>query len=360
MRSRLTALPVARSLVAGVGILLLFPEPSVAQNSETLANQVNRLQRDVQVLSRQVYQNSAPNLSGETISTGQNIPKPAGNAYIVRVEDRLSQLEEETRSNTGYVENITNTLSKISARLDTLSNDINFRLQTIENRLNVLNRNSQLMGQGLTGPGESGAVVPPKLAAAPRPPGVKSEVATGGSALTRQPGSLGTISQTDLNAVRNPGSPAPAGKAPQPADSQQETASVPSLLPKGSVQDQYKYAFGLVRTTEYEKASKVLGEFIETYPDEPLTSNARYWLGRTHLVQKKYRQAAEVFLASYQSNPKGPKAADNLLNLGMSLAGLNKNKEACATYMKLQQDFPQVSPVIQKRLAQQKTRTGCG
>ena len=132
MRSRLTALPVARSLVAGVGILLLFPEPSVAQNSETLANQVNRLQRDVQVLSRQVYQNSAPNLSGETISTGQNIPKPAGNAYIVRVEDRLSQLEEETRSNTGYVENITNTLSKISARLDTLSNDINFRLQTIE------------------------------------------------------------------------------------------------------------------------------------------------------------------------------------------------------------------------------------
>ena len=216
------------------------------------------------------------------------------------------------------------------------------------------------MGQGITRPGESGAVVPPKLAAAPRPPGVKSEEVTRGSALTSQPGSLGTISQTDLNAVRNPSSPAPAGKAPQPADSQQETASVPSLLPKGSVQDQYKYAFGLVRTTEYEKASKVLGEFIETYPDEPLTSNARYWLGRTHLVQKKYRQAAEVFLASYQSNPKGPKAADNLLNLGMSLAGLNKNKEACATYMKLQQDFPQVSPVIQKRLAQQKTRTGCG
>ena len=63
---------------------------------------------------------------------------------------------------------------------------------------------------------------------------------------------------------------------------------------------------------------------------------------------------------SYQGDPKGAKAADNLFNLGMSLAGLNKNKEACATYAKLQQDFPKAPSVIQKRLAQQKTRTGCG
>ena len=66
-----------------------------------------------------------------------------------------------------------------------------------------------------------------------------------------------------------------------------------------------------------------------------------------------------MFLASYQGDPKGAKAADNLLNLGMSLAGLNKNEEACATYAKRQQDFPQASLVIQKKLAQQRTRTGC-
>ena len=77
-------------------------------------------------------------------------------------------------------------------------------------------------------------------------------------------------------------------------------------------------------------------------------------------MRKDYRRAAEVFLASYQGDPKGSKAADNLLNLGMSLVGLNKNIEACATYRKLQLDFPKASTVILKRLAQQKTRAECG
>ena len=182
----------------------------------------------------------------------------------------------------------------------------------------------------------------------------------GGSALTGGSGILGTISQAELKAVGGEASTALTGNANQPAKLKQQGAVVPSLLPPGSVQEKYKYAFGLVRKTEYEKASMALSEFIRTHPDEPLTSNAKYWLGRTHYVRKDYRRAAEVFLASYQGDPKGAKAADNLLNLGMSLAGLNKNKEACATYAKLQQDFPKARTVIQKRLAQQKTRSGCG
>ncbi len=362
MRTILTALPIACLSVAGiaVGVLLFAPEPLFAQNSESLANQLDRLQRDVQVLSRQVFKNGVASSATAAPAIRQEPPASAGSAYIIRVEDRLSQLEGETRSNTGNIENITHTLSQISARLDTLSNDINFRLQTIENRLNVISRNRQLLGQGAKQPDASGVVAPPKLAAVPRAPGVQSGAVTGGSALTSQPGELGTISQKDLNAIRGEASPAPAGDATQPAELQQQMAVVPSLLPKGSVQDQYKYAFGLVRKTEYERASRALREFIKTHPDEPLTSNAQYWLGRTHYVRKNYRRAAEVFLASYQGDPKGAKAADNLLNLGMSLAGLNKNKEACATYAKLQQDFPEASPVIQRRLAQQRTRTGCG
>ena len=360
MRRILAILPVACRLVTGVGILLLAPEPLFAQNSEDLANQLDRLQRDIQVLSRQVFKNGAASPSIEPSKIRPDARASAGNAYIIRVEDRLSQLEGETRSNTGNVENITHALSKISARLDTLSNDINFRLQTIENRLDVISRNPQLLGQGAARPDASKAFAPPRLAAAPPAAGVQSGAVTGGSALTGEPGILGTISQTDLKAVEGQASTALTGDAIEPAELKQQRASVPSLLPPGSVQEKYKYAFGLVRKTEYERASMALSEFIKTYPDELLTSNAKYWLGRTHYVRKDYRRAAEVFLAGYKGDPKGAKAADNLLNLGMSLAGLNKNKEACATYAKLQQDFPKASTVIQKRLAQQKTRTGCG
>ena len=80
------------------------------------------------------FKNGATSPSVEPPTIRQDAPASAGNAYIIRVEDRLSQLEGETRSNTGNIENITHSLSTISARLDTLSNDINFRLQTIENR----------------------------------------------------------------------------------------------------------------------------------------------------------------------------------------------------------------------------------
>ena len=361
MRTILTALRFTCRFLAGFafGALLLANGPLLAQNSDSLANQLDRLQRDVKVLSRQVFKNGVANSPNVAPASPQSATSSAGNAYIIRVEDRLSQLEGETRSNTGNVENISHTLSQISARLDTLSNDINFRLRTIENRLNVISRNPELLGQGAAQPDVSGAIAPPKLASVPRAAGVQSGAVTGGSALTSEPGTLGTISQTDLNAVRGQSSLAPTSEASQPPELRQEAAVAPSILPAGSVQEQYKYAFGLVRKTEYEKASRALSEFIKTHPDESLTTNAQYWLGRTHYVRKDYRRAAEVFLASYQGDPKGAKAADNLLNLGMSLAGLNKNEEACATYAKLQQDFPQASLVIQKKLAQQRTRTGC-
>ena len=35
-------------LMTGIGVFLLAPEPLLAQNSEALANQLDRLQRDVE------------------------------------------------------------------------------------------------------------------------------------------------------------------------------------------------------------------------------------------------------------------------------------------------------------------------
>ena len=146
----------------------MAPWPLLAQNSEALANQLDRLQRDIQVLNRQVFKNNAAIPSTEASAVHRGARASVGSAYVIRVEDRLAQLEGETRSNTGNVENITHTLSQISARLDTLSNDINFRLQTIENRLNVISRNPQLLGRGAENADASVAIAPAKLADVPR------------------------------------------------------------------------------------------------------------------------------------------------------------------------------------------------
>src|SRR3546814_19535879 len=48
-------------------------------------------------------------------------------------------------------------------------------------------------------------------------------------------------------------------------------------------------------------------------------SSDLYWLGETYYVRQRYQDAAVAFLEGYQKYPKSPKAADNLLKLGMAL-----------------------------------------
>ena len=68
----------------------------------------------------------------------------------------------------------------------------------------------------------------------------------------------------------------------------------------------------------------------------------------------------EVFFGAYKIQPKGKKAADNLFRLGLSLAALKKNKEACAAFDQLDQDFPDSNSIIKKQVVLQRKKIGCG
>ena len=114
-----------------------------------------------------------------------------------------------------------------------------------------------------------------------------------------------------------------------------------------------------MRQANYDKAELALQEFVKLHPKEKLTGNARYWLGETYYVRAAYVQAAEVFLEGYQADPKGPKAPDSLLKLGMSLAGLNKKREACAAFDKLTKDFPKISAGIRNTVKREKQKNSC-
>ena len=70
-------------------------------------------------------------------------------------------------------------------------------------------------------------------------------------------------------------------------------------------------------------------------------------------------QAAEVFLDGYQKDPKGSKAPDMLLKLGMSLARLEKTREACAAFARLTADFPKVSAGIKNAMVRERKRNNC-
>ena len=109
----------------------------------------------------------------------------------------------------------------------------------------------------------------------------------------------------------------------------------------------------------FVEAEKYFNIFLGENPDAPLASNAYYWLGETFYVRKNYIQAAQNFAAGYKKFPKGSKASAQLLKLGISLYALNKNKEACSTFAKLNKEFSDLSLSISSRVNTFKEKLDC-
>ena len=313
------------------------------QNLDGLVKKMNRLERDIQTLNRQVYKGGTPPKSSKAVSAPARPGPSAGNAYIIRLEERLAQLEGELQNSTNTIEGMNHNVDEMKARLDKLVSDIDFRLSRLEAG------GARPMGAGNVPAGS------PTVSSVPRPAGVQQiGPSTGGPIVTSgKPGTLGSISETDLSAVQRSAKNVPqAGSAPAPAVQQ-------SILPKGTPTAQYKHAFSILRKTDYGKAELAFKEFIKLNPKDQLTPNARYWLGESFYVRANYQDAAEAFFRGFQQAPKGTKAPDTLLKLGMSLSNLKKTQDACATFSKLAKDYPNASANIKKHLKRERGRTGC-
>jgi tol-pal system protein YbgF len=133
----------------------------------------------------------------------------------------------------------------------------------------------------------------------------------------------------------------------------------PGILPRGTPQEQYRFAFKLLGQAYYDQAEVAWKEFLGKHGDDKLASNAHYWLGKTYYVRKRYKPAARAFYQGLKTNPKGPKASVTLLELGMSLANLDKKNEACTTFEKLKTDFPDASARVLGTLRAEWIRSGC-
>lgn len=130
-------------------------------------------------------------------------------------------------------------------------------------------------------------------------------------------------------------------------------------LPEGSPEDQYRYAFGLLRDSKYEGARGALKMFIDRHPKHSLAGNAQYWIGETFYVREDFKKAAVAFLDGYKKYPKNTKAPDNLLKLALSMARLGKDKKACVSLRKLANEYPQASDAIKRRVSMERSRLQC-
>ncbi len=364
------------SAALAVGLPIVLSGAAVAQDPavDTLVKQLERMERDIRALSRQVYRGEGPPPSAASAPAGGD----ASTAYAARVQAKITQFEAELRDLTGQVEGFGNTLRRINERLDKLIGDVDFRLSSLEAARTAAPAGAA-PGQAALQPQPAAPAAPLELGRIPQSVPVSAGAAQGGPITgSGGPQTLGTITGSDLARLpQAPGSPAPASApagtpAPQTPTAQpaaaapaavpapQPAAAPAGILPPGTPRARYRFAFSLLRQADYDKAAAAFEEFLGAHPNDKLAANARYWLGETHYVRGDYRTAANEFFTGFQKNPKGSKAPDSLLKLGMSLIGLKQNKDACATFDKLGADFPELPGNIQKVLTRERARAECG
>ncbi|MGI9522374.1 MAG: tol-pal system protein YbgF [Hyphomicrobiaceae bacterium] len=128
---------------------------------------------------------------------------------------------------------------------------------------------------------------------------------------------------------------------------------------RGTAQEDYEVAYGLLLQQDYQAAKEALAEFIARYPGHELTGNAQYWLAETHYVRGQYKEAAAAFLKGYREYRRSAKAPDSLLKLAMSLDQLGQRAAACSSLGELQQTFPRAANHVKRRAGQERRRLQC-
>jgi tol-pal system protein YbgF len=109
---------------------------------------------------------------------------------------------------------------------------------------------------------------------------------------------------------------------------------------------------------QYSNAEDGFKEFIAKYPDHNLAGSAEFKLGETYWAEQNFSSAAQAYIDSYKKYPKGRRAPDSLLKLGLSLARLGQKDQACATIGSVDTEYPNAVDVKKRAQAEFK-RAGC-
>jgi TolA-binding protein len=262
-----------------VGMLLLasVAVPAAAQRSETPEKRIERLEQQLRAVQRRVFPNGAevaPEIEPQQ-PAGTQAGVPASSA-VADLTARVDSLEAQLRELTGQTEQNGNRLRQMENGLAQLRDSVGGRLDALE---------------------RSGA------------PAAEPERETNTPQLPRPSAAV-------------TGSDRPAGST--------------GSRDAAAAEEAYNEGFRLWEAKRYGEAQTALEAVARRYPGSKWSSWASNLAGRAYLDAGKPATAAKTFLANYQANPKGERAADSLYFLGQALVTLDKPADACKAYEELQ------------------------
>jgi tol-pal system protein YbgF len=339
-----------RSIVFLAFVVMTLAAPAARAQDRAMQDRLDRLERDLSMLQRQVYRGGP----AQVVS--------AGSPGAVDAELRMDRLEAQMRELTGRVEDAVNGVEQLRRRLEQVNSDIDLRFSQGQGQGPIRNAApSAHASAGVTDSSPAGQLAmrgPSPTTANSSRSGLASDPMPPGTLVPpppARPGGAGTLTP--------PGTPL---SATQPVPGTLSLATMgnfrlPSAgeLPADSTSQQYNAAFGLLKQADYPAAEEALKTFVAQHPKDPLAGSAQYWLGETYYTRGRYAEAASAFAEGYKNYPKGTKAADDLLKLGMSLARTNQKQNACVAFAQLDHDFPNSGSSIKEHSLAEKKRLGC-
>lgn len=277
-------------------------------------------------------------------------------------DPRVIALEEEIRALSGRVEELNFQILQMQDQMRKMQEDNEFRFQELEQKRSEAGGTTRAAASEQAA--ETGST---SQAAAPSPP---AEVPAGQTAGTPAPApgprDFGTVtfdaSGNVTGGTVTGGTVAEAPVAPGPeaaAPGQSDQTIVAALPATDDPEELYRNSYEFILSGEYGTAEAGFRDHIDRFPGDSKTADARYWLGEALLGQKKYRDAAEVFLDANKQYPSARKAPDMLLKLGVSLVALDQRDVACATFQEVGKRYPEISAALKERVKQEQALAKC-
>ena len=316
---------------------------SYSQNNDEIINNINErilnrldgLNTKINDLERRVYQGKEVNSNNQI----QEINTNEQNRTDADHERRLLELEEKTRSIEGVIEELNYLKEKIN-NLIQQNSDLLVKIENLNNQSDI---NSEITDKKVTE-----EIITKEY---PIYPGMNNSESNN----ENENSSVEVLAKINTTSGNDEIIKETINTQKDKLPSEEILISEPEKEPK----DVYQRAYNMLSKGNYEAAEVAFIKFIKDYSDHSLTSNAYYWLGESFYVRKKYIQAAQNFAAGYKRFPKGSKASAQLLKLGISLYALNKNKEACSTFAKLNKEFTDLPLSISSRAKTYKEKLEC-
>ena len=278
-----------------IAILILFLSSYVYSNESelTISQQLERLQREVSDLSKEVFSNSSSQSSGTDNDFVKNLSA---------IDLRIYDLEND-------IKNLTSNLEELYFQLDDIFNKLENLELVISNLQSIPSNNVKV---------NTDEVIQDS-----------SEVKSNTLSDTETENTLGT-----LNISKN------TNDTNEEVISEDQEVNSNEKEEVLSPEDQFQEAFDNIRDKKWQDAKTSFEQFISDNPDNQLSGSAHYWLGELYILEKNYREAALIFAEGFQKFPDSIKAAEMLFKLSQSLYQVEKNVEACKTMEKLIIDFP--------------------